>query len=220
MVLPVPELPATRQVSPTGIPPPHHLVQAGDAEASSVWWRHFLLPRWHGQGPREERDAAGGNAEGVPARDRVLAPALHHLQLSHGRVPPDILAHPEDAVGHGELGGRHYLCLGVLTHQEGGDLPAGQQGAEIVDEGADVVALVAAGKLLQCLEGVDDQEGRHDPGHLLLYRLQSPPEPLLAGYPANVEEDQGGVDLGRIEEVELLLVAQHLQHRLSEGGHV
>ena len=67
-----------------------------------------------------------GDAEDVHARERFLATALHHLQLTHHAVAVHALVQPDESIRYREDRVAAQLSVGIFAQQEGGRLPAGE----------------------------------------------------------------------------------------------
>jgi hypothetical protein len=110
----------------------------------------------------------------------------------------------------------------VFADQEGGGLPAGHQHAELLHELLQLVVRVSVFLTGQHdrAERVDEHQARAPGRHF----LDDAPERLVevAGHRVfgQVDEAHALVDGFAVEEVELLLVAQHLQRRLAQHGEV
>jgi hypothetical protein len=157
----------------------------------------------------------------VQTRNRRLPAELHDLQLSDDRVPLDLLVQPEEAVGDGEHRVVADLPLGVLPDQERGRLPARQVQGEPLDERLEFrLAGAARGLPHHRAERVHHDEARGHRLDLLDDLREDGVQILLQHDLAQVNEPDGGVQLGRVEELELLLVPQHLEGGFAEYGEV
>ena len=218
---PAPDGPAISRLSPSGTPPPSHRVQLGDPAREPPPFAGLLRPSGEAEGAGEGLQPISGDAERVQSWNGRLAPELHDLQLPHDRVPLDLLVQPEEPVGDGEHRVVADLPLGVLPDQEGGRLPARQVEGEPLDEGLEFhLAGPAPGLPHHRPERVhhdDDGARRLD---LLDDLLQDRVQVVVQHDLAQVDKPDGGVQLGRVEELELLLVAEHLDGRLAQHGEV
>ena len=157
----------------------------------------------------------------MQARDGRLAAQLHDLHLAHDRVALDALVEPEQPVGDGEDRIVAELALDVLADQERGGLPTRQVQGEALDEPLELhfarVGLRLAHHGAERVHHDDAGVGRLD---LLDDLLQDRAQVLLQHELAEVDEADRAVQLGRVEERELLLIAQHLDGRLAQHGEV
>ena len=146
---------------------------------------------------------------------------LHDLHLAHHGVALHALAQPDQPVGHRE----HRVGVGlgeVLADQEGRGLPARHQHAELLHELLQVVVRVALGLAREHhgTEGVDEDERRTVRFDLGDDAAQHLVEVARQGVVRQVDEANRAVDRLAVEEIELLLVAQHLQRRLAQHREV
>ena len=151
-----------------------------------------------------------------------LAAHLHDLHLAHHGVALHALAQPDQAVGHRE----HRVGVGlveVLADQEGRGLPARHQHAQLLHE------LLQAGRAgcrrCSLANTTERNESTKTSAGLCAVtsstmRSQHPVEVAGHGVVGQVDEAHAVVDGLAVEEVELLLVAQHLQRRLAQHGEV
>ena len=161
------------------------------------------------------------DAEGVQPRQCRLTAHLHDLQLAHHGVALDALAQPDQPVGHRE----HRVGIGlveVFADQEGRGLPAGHQHAQLLDEQLQAGARTApalAGKDHRTERIHEDQPGVAG-GDLVGDALEYLVEVAAHGVLGQADEAHAVVDGLGFEEVELLLVAQHLQRRLAQHSEI
>ena len=217
-----PRRPGHQQAVALGDPAAEHRVQLGDPGREPPPVAGLLRPPGEAEGAGEGLHPVGGDAERVQPRDGRLAPELHDLQLPHDRVPLDLLVQPEEPVGHGEHGVVADLPLGVLPDQEGGRLPARQVEGQPLDESLERPPRRCRPPAFRTT--VRNESTTTTPG---LGRLDLPDDlrqdrvqVLLQHHLAEVDEPDGGVQLGRVEEPELLLVPEHLEGRLAQHGEV
>jgi hypothetical protein len=162
-----------------------------------------------------------GDAEGVHARHGLHAAHLHDLHPAHDRVALDGLVEPEQPVGHGEHRVVAQLALDVFADQERSGLPTGQVQRQPLDEPLEFhFALAGLGLAHHGAKGIDHHDlgvgGLDLPDDLVQHGV----EVLVEHGLAEVDEPDRAVELGQVEERELLLVAQHLDGRLAQHGEV
>ena len=127
---------------------------------------------------------------------------------------------PSATVKTGVLGA---VALGVFADQKGRRLPAGEMNRQAFQEALQVHAAVwpatPAARMM-----VRNESTTTTPGLTLLHLahdgLQHRVEPLVQGRVTQVHVVDAAADFGCVEEAELLLVAQHLERRLTDDGEV
>src|SRR6266852_253106 len=162
-----------------------------------------------------------GDAEGMHAGHGLLAAQLHDLHLAHDRVLLDALVEPEQSVGHREHRVVAQLAFDVFADQERGGLPTGQVQRQALDEPLQF----HFGRGGQGLAHHGAERIHHDDlgvGGFDLFddRIQNGAEVFFQNEVAEVDEADRAVHLGLIEELELLLIAQHLDGRLAQHREV
>ncbi len=106
-----------------------------------------------------------------------------------------------------------------LADQKGRRLPAGQPHAQILDEPLQVgLALFVSRHLNDRSKRIDDDDRGRRGLHFLNDALQHLVEPAVQRLLRQVDEPHRRIHLRHVEELELLLIAQHLERRLAEDG--
>ena len=147
---------------------------------------------------------------------------LDRLDFPDHRVPIDDLRQPEDAIGHREEGVVARLVRGVLAHEERGRLAARQVQREALEKRLEIDLAGTRGpqhRLREAAERIHDHERRIPPLDLPddgFQRLVEAIEDLLI----QVHEVDAPIHFRWIEEGELLLIAQHLERRLSDDREI
>ena len=151
-----------------------------------------------------------------------LPAELDDLKLPHDGVALHRLREPVEPVRDGEDGIVVYLPFAILSEQKRRGLPAGEVQGESLHEGLEL-DLGHRGRARfpdQRAEGVHDDEGGAGRLHLPDVGVQDRVEVLLQHHLTQVDEADRGADLRGVEELKLLLVAQHLEGGFPEDGEV
>ena len=219
--LPVPDGPLTSTESPAGMPPPIRSSRPSTPLEMRVRGSARLDASGRHLQAREELEPVLGDAEGVQPRHRRLAAALDDLNLADDGVAVDVLGEPEDAVGHGE----DRVVIegdGILADQEGRRLPTGQADGEPLHETLQGRVRSSADPALRRMvwnESTTTIAGLISSTCPIMRASTASRSPFRA---ISLRSTKWTLfaHLGGVEEVHLLLVAQHLDRRLAEHGEV
>src|SRR3989454_4007436 len=162
----------------------------------------------------EDLDAARGNDERVLVA-AMLGPA-HLGDLDEALLLAGLLALVErqDAVNDGKERVRLAVPGTVLAEEQRGGLPRHEVDGELVAELPQL--LMRLGQVVERLEAVHHDDGGLHLLDVLHDETGGSLEPLAPQDDAEIHELDSGLDLGRVEELELAQVAQGLGRRLRE----